>query len=102
MDFSGMTQMDIRELIREANQALSEYSNREKIKVYSNFIPFDGWRHYINEDAAKEDLIEHIEDGIYSDDEFKIKCSYLTEAELEYCKDFWRFGKEKIKSLKKD
>lgn len=100
MDFSNMTQMDIRELIREANKALEDYTNREKIKCYSNFVPFDGWRRFISEECAKQDLIECIEEGIYSDDEFKIKASYLTLAELEYCKDFWKNGEAKINSLK--
>lgn len=88
MDFGDKTEMDLRDIIRDATEALNNYANRSKTKVYSNFIPFIGWRHYLNEDNAKADLIDSIQDGIYSDDEYKIKCSYLTDAELEYCQDY--------------
>lgn len=91
VDFNSMTAMDIRDLIREANEALQSYNNREKTKVYANFIPFDGWRYYLKEENAKSDLLEAIEDGIYGDDEYKVKCFYLTDAELEYCQDYEQF-----------
>lgn len=88
MDFSDKTQMDLRDIIREATEALNNYSNRAKTKVYSNFIPQMGWRHYLKEENAKSDLLDSISDGIYTEDEYKVKCSYLTDAELEYCMDY--------------
>lgn len=88
MELSDKTYLELLDLRRELNEAIETYANRSKTKVYSNFIPFDGWNHYIKEDNAKAALIDAIDDGIYSDDEFKIKCSYLNDAELEYCKDY--------------
>lgn len=82
------THMDLLDMRMQINEALETYSNRTKTKVYSNFIPFVGWQHYIEEDNAKIALMYAIEEGIYSDDEFEIKCSYLNDAELEYCRDY--------------
>jgi hypothetical protein len=90
LELDDKTQMDLLDMRMQINAALENYGNRAKTKVYSNFIPFEGWQHYLSEDNARAALIEAIEDGIYSDDEFKIKCSYLNDAELEYCRDYYQ------------
>lgn len=90
LELDDKTYMDLITMRMQINEAIDKYNNRSKTKVYSNFIPFDGWHHYLKEENAKSNLIDLIEDGIYSEDEFKIKISYLNDAELEYCRDYYQ------------
>lgn len=94
MDFSDKTDMDLRDIIREATEALNNYSNRTKTKVYGLFLPFTGWRYFIEKENAIKLLQEEIEDDlIFGEPEFEgspyqIQVKYLTDAELEYCRDY--------------
>ncbi len=91
MDLENKTQVELLELRGQINEALNEYGNRSKTKVFSTFV-FGDWRHFRLEKNAKNEIIEHLQDEEITDDEIKIKCTYLNDAELPFCIDDHEFN----------
>lgn len=97
IDFSKLSKFEIEDLIRDANTELENYAKRSKIKVYTNFIPFTGTRHFLKKENALEDL-EDFKYQFYTHDEsaVKISCTYITESDAEFvCIDYQKVMEEK-------
>lgn len=91
IDFDKLDAMDIRELIRNANEALEVYADREKTAVYGISVPFVGWQYYIKRHRAIRYLQELIEDPdtLFQKLAVEIQIKYVNQAELEYCQDYY-------------
>lgn len=89
-DLQKMTYTDMLQLKMELNEQISKYDDREKTKVFTVFLAFDGMKYFIEKPNAIKYLQELITDGeVFNGNEVKADEKYLTSAEVEqYCMDF--------------
>jgi hypothetical protein len=90
-DLKNMTKLELLDLRKEVNEAISGYDNREKTKVFTVFIQFTGTKYFLKKETAIQYLKDCIEEESIFENGNETKCGYafLNDAEvMEYCEDY--------------
>jgi len=86
MELNKLTQIELLELRKKCNEALEEYSKRDKIKVYKLSV-FGNDYYYSNFKTVLEEYNSYIEDfdfgEMLAENPISMSVEYFNEAEFE-------------------
>lgn len=94
-DLTSLTELELFDLSQKIRQELTDRPNRDKIKVYKVFVPFQFNKTFLHQQKAKEFLSENLLDGtidlsLENDDKSPVTIGvfFTDKTSLQFCEDY--------------
>jgi hypothetical protein len=94
IDLASMTELEIFDLSQKIKQELSDRPNRDKVRVFKVFVPFQFNSTFLSENNAKKFLSENLLDGTIDIDQnddkslITIGVYFVDKSSIQFCEDY--------------